>query len=103
MVTIGVIRINPAMLKRDEKDLTKPDIMTTIVDFKNSPSGKLDWSKLSESPNFEGSVPFRAVVSFSAIIGATVISLVSWSIKFTDINTAKGAKIRTKINEINQK
>ena len=71
-----------------------------IVDFKNSPTGKLDCSKLKVSLSFDGNVPFNALVNFSEIAGAVDISCVSWSTRFAKINTAKGAKIRMKIIEI---
>jgi hypothetical protein len=76
-VTIGVIRINPAMLKRDEKDLTKLDIIMPIADFKKSPTGKLDCSNLNVSLTFEGNILFMAVVSFPNISGAADISFAS--------------------------
>ena len=71
-----------------------------IVDFKNSPTGKLDLFKFKVSLSFEGRVPFNALVNFSEIVGAADISFVSWSTRFANINTAKGAKTRMKINEI---
>lgn len=70
------------------------------MDFKNSPNGKLDLSKLKVSLSFEGSAPFITLVNFSEIAGAADISFVSWSTRFAKINTAKGAKIRMKIIEI---
>ena len=59
----SVININPTILKRDEKELTKLDMTIMIVDFKNSPTGKLDWSKLKVSLSFDGKVPFNALVN----------------------------------------
>ena len=55
---------------------------------------------MNVSLSFEGNVPLNALVSFSEIAGAADISFVSWSTRFANINTAKGAKIRMKINEI---
>ena len=65
------------MLKRDEKELTKLDIIITIVDFKNSLTGKSDLSKLNVSLIFVGNVPLNALVSFSEIAGAADVSFVS--------------------------
>ena len=65
------------MLTSDEKDLTTLDISTIIVEFKNSPNGKLVSSKLNDWLNFEGNVPLITAVSLSEIAGAAVTSFVS--------------------------
>ena len=76
-MTIGVIKTKPAMLTSDEKDLTILDISKIIVEFKNSPKGKLASSKLNDWLNFEGNVPLTTAVSLSEIAGAAVTSFVS--------------------------